>query len=117
MNSMKNKVQTTGRPAVSVKRATVKELLTAVKEFSEFEESQPNVIENILESKTFEDTLNDMYNNKEEKAFDLYLESGEEISHFTFMNLAEACYDVLGPIVEIEEKYCKILQLLGIEVV
>lgn len=116
MNSMKKKEQRTDRPSVSVKRATVEALLTAAKEFNEFEERHPDVIENVLKSETFENTLNDLYQNKEEKALDLYLESGEKISHFTFMNLAEACYDVLGPVVEIEEKYCKMLQLLGIEV-
>ncbi len=116
VNSMKNQEQTTDRPSVSVKRATVEAFLTAAKEFSEFEESHPDVIENAIKSEVFERTLDDLYQKEEEKALDLYAESGENISHFTFMSLASACYDALGPVVEIGEKYCKILQLLGIEV-
>lgn len=114
MNSMKNKEQRTDRPSVSVKRATVEAFLTAAKERSEFVNRHHGT--KALDAEPFRSTYDNLCQKEEEKALDLYLESGEKISHFTFMNLAEACYDVLGPVVEIEEKYCKMLQLLGIEV-
>lgn len=99
---------------VALKKATIKAYLTAAEERSEFVNRHHGT--NALESEPFRTTYDDLCQKEEEKALDLYAESGENISHFTFMNLASACYDVLGPVVEVVEKYCKILQLLGIEV-
>ncbi len=114
MNSMKNKEQATDR--LSVKHATVEALLIAAKELNEFMENHPDLINSAVKSEAFERTFDELYQKEEEKALDLYAESGENISHFTFMHLASVCYDVLGPVVEVKEKYCKILQLRGIEV-
>lgn len=99
---------------VALKKATIEAFLTAVEEQSEFVNRHHGT--NALESEEFRSTYDDLCQKEEEKALDLYAESGENISHFTFMHLASVCYDVLGPVVEVKEKYCKILQLLGIEV-
>lgn len=98
----------------TLKKATVKAYLTAAEERSEFVNRHHGM--NALESEPFRSTYDDLCKKEEEKALDLYAESGENISHFTFMSLASVCYDVLGPVVEIVEKYCEILQLLEIEV-
>lgn len=97
---------------VTLKMATVKEFLTAVFEHSEFIEKYKSA----RRPKTWAEEYDEVCHTEEEKAFRLSDESEYQISHFTFMNLASACYDVLGPVVEVEEKYCKMLQLLGIEV-
>lgn len=99
---------------LTLKKASVEAFLTAAEERNEFVSRRHGT--NELESETFRSTYDDLCRKEEEKALDLYAESGENISHFTFMYLASACYDVLGPVVEVGEKYCKILQLLGIEV-
>ena len=99
---------------VALKKATVKAYLTAAEERSEFVNRHHGT--NALELEPFRSTYDGLCQKEEEKALDLYAESGENISHFTFMSLASVCYDVLVPVVEIVEKYCKILQLLGIEV-
>ena len=99
---------------VALKKATVKAYLTAAEERSEFVNRHHGT--NALELEPFRSTYDGLCQKEEEKALDLYAESGENISHFTFMSLASVCYDVLGPVVEIVEKYCKILQLLGIKV-
>ena len=98
----------------TLKKATVKAYLTVAEERSEFVNRHHGT--NALESEPFRSTYDDLCQKEEEKALDLYAESGENISHFTFMSLASVCYDVLGPVVEIVEKYYKILQLLGIGV-
>lgn len=112
MNSMKNKEQTTDRPSVSVKRATVEAFLTAAKERSEFVNRHQG--KKALESEPFRSTYDDLCQKEEEKALDLYAESKEKIAHFTFMSLASSCFDVLG--LDVEETYTNMLQLLGIEV-
>lgn len=99
---------------VTLKKATVEAYLTAVEERSEFINRHHGT--NVLKSKQFRKTLDNLCQKEEEKALALYAESEENIAHFTFMQLASACYDMLGPVVEIVEKYCEILQLLGIEV-
>ena len=99
---------------VVLNKATVSAYLTAAEERSEFVNRHHG--KNALKSEPFKSTYDDLSQKEEEKALDLYAESGENISHFTFMSLANVCYDVLGPVVEVVEKYCKILQLLGIEV-
>ena len=99
---------------VALKNATVKAYLTVAEERSEFVSRHHGT--NALESEPFRRMYNDLCQKEQEKALDLYAESKENISHFTFMSLANVCFDVLGPVVEVVEKYCKILQLLGIEV-
>lgn len=99
---------------VTLKKATIKAYLTAAEERSEFVNRHHGT--NALESEPFRSTYDDLCQKEEEKALDLYAESEKNVSHFIFMNLASVCYDVLGPVVEIVEKYCKILQLLGVEV-
>ncbi len=99
---------------VTLKKVTVEAFLTAAKERNAFVNRYYG--KNTLESEIFKRDFDDYCQKEEEKALDLYTESGEQISHITFMALASACYDVLGPVVEVEEKYYKMLQLLGIEV-
>ena len=99
---------------VTLKKATVEAFLTASKERNDFVNRHYG--KNTLESEIFKREFDDHCQKEEEKALDLYAESGENVSHFTFMGLASACYDVLGPVVEVGEKFYKILQLLGIEV-
>lgn len=97
---------------VTLKKATVKEFLAAANAHSEFIEKYKVA----PKPKTWAEEYDGVCYTEEEKAFKLCDESGNQIAHFTFINLASACYDVLGSVVEVEEKYCKILQLLGIEV-
>ena len=99
---------------VVLNKATVNAYLTAAEERSEFVNRHHGT--HALELEAFKSAYDDLCQKEEEKALDLYAESGENISHFTFMALASVCYDVLGPVIEVVEKYCKILQLLGIEV-
>lgn len=97
---------------LTLKKASVDAFLTAVEERNEFVSRRFSGTYPLRRARFFDS----LCRKEEEKALDLYAESGENISHFTFMYLASACYDVLGPVVEVEEKYCKLLQLLDIEV-
>lgn len=97
---------------ITLKKATVQEFLAAVRAHSEFVLKYQTA----PKPKTWAEEYDAVCYAEEEKAFNLCEESGDQIAHFTFINLASACYDVLGPVVEVEEKYCKMLQLLGIEV-
>lgn len=102
------------RTKVTLKRATVEAYLTAAEERIQFFNHHHETKGHIL--KQFRSTYEALCDKEEEKALDLYAESEENISHFTFRRLGSVCYDVLGPVVEVVEKYCQILQLLGIEV-
>ncbi len=97
---------------VTLKKTSVEAFLTAAKERNEFVNSYYG--KDTLESEIFKRDFDDHCQKEEEKALDLYAESGEKISHFTFMSLASACFEVLG--LDVEETYKKMLQLLGVEV-
>lgn len=101
---------------VTLKKATVEDFLTAAEKFKEFKERHPNLIEGVVKSEAFNNAFDDLYDEEQDKAFNLYFESDRKITAFAFMDLADACYDVLGPVVEVRETYYKMLQLLGIEV-
>ena len=77
----------------TLKKATVKAYLTVAEERSEFVNRHHGT--NALELEPFRSTYDGLCQKEEEKALDLYAESGENISHFTFMSLASVCYDVL----------------------